>query len=346
MTCVAGKPSDLLRVVSFVEGLRPAGGELHNLTIYFLDGRWNDVLALCLQGIEAPRKDWRQRILIQNLRSFSKRLFFFGLNSLSPDRTYTITPILLYHSIDDSMSLISVSPSCFLQQMKYLKEKNYNTLTLTEYCQVLLTNQSFPPRSVVITFDDGFENNYRVAFPILSKFGFKATIFLTIDYMGKECSWERTIDIPKLPMMSWDQVEEMSESGMEFGSHGNTHARLTDIPLGECKEEIVRSKSTIEKTLGKEIRSFCYPYGVANMDIMRAVEEAGYACACLGIFGCKNRIKNLFSLQRMNVNCTSYVDDTTRLMVFKACLNGSAIHFVRLREKASFLKGKPIPVIK
>lgn len=282
--------------------------------------------------------------LIQSLRNFSKRFIFLGLNMLRPVSGQGITPILAYHSIDDSGSLPAVSPSCFFQQMKYLKEKNYNTLTLTEYCQVLLANQSFPPRSVVITFDDGFENNYSVAYPILKGFGFKATIFLATDYIGKECNWERTIDIPRLLMMSWEQVEEMSNNGIEFGSHGSAHLPLTSISLKECNDEVVKSKSSIEKRTNKEVQGFCYPYGAYNTDILRAVREAGYRYACSGFLGCRNEGQNLFLLQRMNVNCTGHVDDATRMLVFKACLSGSAIHFVRLRERFSFLKGKSIPL--
>lgn len=284
-------------------------------------------------------------MLSWTLRSIAKRLFFFGLNFLYPTGRESICPILLYHSVDDSGALPALSPSCFFSQMKYLKDQGYRTLTLSEYCQALRANRSLHPRVVVLTFDDGFENNYSVAFPILQELGFRATIFLATDYVGTRCNWERSVDIPKLPLMSWDQIDEMSRRGIEFGSHGATHSRLTRLPFEKARNEIIRSKTTMEKRLKREILSFCYPYGDYDTGIVKLVREAGFAWACSSIFGYNNGPKNLFTLQRMNINCTAQVDDVTRMLVFKTCLSGSATHFIRLRDRLSFLKAKPIPVV-
>jgi peptidoglycan/xylan/chitin deacetylase (PgdA/CDA1 family) len=230
--------------------------------------------------------------------------------------------------------------------MKHLKDQGYETITLSEYCQIIRSHKSLPSHSVVITFDDGFENNYSVAYPILKDMGFRATIFLATDYMGKTCCWERTSDIPILPMMSWDQIKEMSRGGIEFGSHAASHSSLTGIPLEEAKAELLRSKAAIEKNLGKRNLCLCYPYGDYNGDIVKFIQDEGFICACSGRFGYDNGIENLYFLKRMNINCTGGVDDDTRMLVFKACLSGSAVHFVRLRERLSWLKGKALPLVR
>ncbi len=285
-------------------------------------------------------------MLAKTLRLISKQTFFFCLNLLQRNSRESICPILLYHSIDDSGSLPAVSPQCFHSQMKYLKDQEYETITLSEYCQMIRSHKSLPSRSVVITFDDGFENNYSVAYPVLKDMGFRATIFLATDYMGKTCYWERTNDIPRLPMMSWDQIGEMSWGGIEFGSHGASHSSLTGIPLEEAKTELVISKTAIEKNLGKKNLCLCYPYGDYNQDIVKFVQNEGFLCACSVRFGYNNGIEDLYFLKRMNINCTGGVDDDTRMLVFKACLSGSAVHFVRLRKRLSWLKGKSLPLVR
>jgi peptidoglycan/xylan/chitin deacetylase (PgdA/CDA1 family) len=121
---------------------------------------------------------------------------------------------------------------------------------------------------VIITFGGGWSNNYTDAFHILQKYGFTATIFLTVAYIGTKKNY-----------LDWDQVKEMRKKDFEFGSHTLTHPHLTKIPLEKARLEIEESKKQMESQLGEEVLSFCYLYGDYNQDIIKLVKEAGYMCA-------------------------------------------------------------------
>ncbi|MEO6051263.1 MAG: polysaccharide deacetylase family protein, partial [Pyrinomonadaceae bacterium] len=95
-------------------------------------------------------------------------------------------PILTYHSIDESGSVISTAPDVFRQQMKFLKEANWNVVSLSELACLFLNKTPLKSQTAVLTFDDGFRNFYTTAFPILEEYNFKATVFLVTDYCGKQ----------------------------------------------------------------------------------------------------------------------------------------------------------------
>lgn len=177
------------------------------------------------------------------------------------ERQYKI-PILTYHSIDNSGSVISTSPEKFRSHMQYLSASSFNVVSLEEIVSCIHENRHFPPRSVAITFDDGFKNNYDIAYPVLKEHGFKATIFLVTGYCGKNNRWQgQPAEIPVLEIMGWDKVVEMSNNGIDFGAHTVNHPNLLELSLEETEAEIVDSKKVIEEHLEKNIVCFAYPYG-------------------------------------------------------------------------------------
>lgn len=189
--------------------------------------------------------------------------------------------ILAYHSVSaERRDNLAVQPHDFAAQMAWLNRRGYRSLTLAEYLRR-------PPvhgeRVVIITFDDGYADNYSQAWPILRRYGFVATIFLVADYVGTEhvFYW----DVPKLAapsaaapyrLLTWDQIEAMAAQGIEFGSHTCTHPELTAVSPAQCAEEVARSRRDLEQRLGAEVVSFCYPRGKLNADVMRQVAQAGY----------------------------------------------------------------------
>ena len=171
-------------------------------------------------------------------------------------------PILTYHSIDNSGSVISTSPEKFRNQMQFLSDSSFNVVSLEEIASCIREDRPFPPKTVAITFDDGFKNNFDIAYPILKEHGFTATIFLVTGYCGRNNRWPGLLpEIPELDLLQWDEIKEMAENGIAFGAHTVNHPNLLELTREQAEDEIVDSKKEIEAYLGKEIICFAYPYG-------------------------------------------------------------------------------------
>lgn len=189
-------------------------------------------------------------------------------------------PILAYHSIDTSGSVISTTPEKFRSQMQYLAKDSFNVISLGEVTKCICEKRPFPPRSVAITFDDGYKNVYDVAYPLLKKFGFKATVFLVAGYCGRSNQWKgQPKGIPTLDLLDWDEIIEMANDGMEFGAHTMSHPSLSGLTFEQAAREISDSKSTIQRCLDKDVLFFAYPYGHQSQEIKRLVKDEFYS-AC------------------------------------------------------------------
>lgn len=194
-------------------------------------------------------------------------------------------PVLAYHRVNDfRRNALTVSTELFRQQMGYLKKKGCESIGLGDLVNLHLGRTCrMPARGVVITFDDGFQDNYLFAFPILKQFRFKATFFLTVDLIGTDLILEKDkIEKPDLSedrMLSWDQVKDMREEGMDFGSHTCSHANLLTISKRQAEREIAESYSKFQQKTGYPPRFFCYPYGAFDEAVKTVVRKAGFRCA-------------------------------------------------------------------
>lgn len=210
-------------------------------------------------------------------------------------------PILTYHSIDNSGSIISTSPVQFQSQMQFLKESSFNVISLKDITQCIYEKRPFPPRAVGITFDDGFKNVYNVAYPILKKFGFMATVFLVTGYCGQNNQWKgQPKGIPTLDLLCWDEIFEMSKGGIDVGVHTMNHPDLTKISIEAAREEILNSKSMIQKQLGQEILFFAYPYGKETEEIKSLIRGEFYG-ACSTELDLATFKSDTFSLPRIDM---------------------------------------------
>lgn len=126
------------------------------------------------------------------------------------------------------------------------------------------SNQNSNKRKWIITFDDGLESDYKTAYPLLLKYKIKGIFFLITDFIGKPNH------------LNWDQIGEMNENGMIFGSHGKSHKIMTKISHREARHELSYSKEKIETRIKKEINSFSFPYGYWNRDLIQTAEDVGY----------------------------------------------------------------------
>jgi len=226
-------------------------------------------------------------------------------------------PVLLYHRIVNANSVIGkhkiyVWEKDFEKQMKYLKDNHYQTITFYDLQQ---NPQMDLYKKVIITFDDGYTDNYDLAFPILKKHGFKAVIYLVtqIDHNA----WGVREGEPKLMMMSKEQVKEMSDYGIEMGGHTQHHVDLLKHNAEEQLREIKGSKEDVEKITQKPAISFAYPFGGINESIKKITQTAGYAYAVSTNTGPKEFGADWFQVRRIEVT------PKTTLFSFKNKVSGN-----------------------
>jgi len=205
-------------------------------------------------------------------------------------------PVLMYHSVADNDVFFTVKTKNFAKQMKCLKDKKYNVINLKELINLLESNNDLPKKTVVLTFDDGYQDNYNNAFPILKKYNFPATIFLVTGLVNQEINNSQNIP---LKILNWEQIKEMHQSGLiDFQPHTVNHQELN-------KQEIIDSKKEIEERLNKKCEFFTYPRGVYNDKIIDILKNNGFRAAWTVENGRIKKDDNLFKLKRISVNSTT-----------------------------------------
>ena len=200
----------------------------------------------------------------------------------APDRRRFEVPILMYHEIaarKDSSSRLAVPPDSFAVQLDHLREAGFTTLTLTELASALAGDPAgLPERPVVLTFDDGFADFHDVALPLLHRYGFTATVFVTTGWIAD--AGRHAVGRSPGRMLCWSQIRETAATGVEIGAHSHRHPQLDQLPLSSLRDELVTSKSLLEDELGVAVPTMAYPYGYSNARVRRVVHEVGYAHAC------------------------------------------------------------------
>ena len=206
-----------------------------------------------------------------------------------------VVPVIMYHNIDgdSATSRLSVSPESFKAQMDFLKRRRYNVVKLEDLSEMVRKNQ-LPSKTIAITFDDGYENNYLNAYPVLKELGLPATIFIIPAMVGSD------------GYLTWDQVVEMSESGIvSIGSHSLSHPWLPNMAVQKLDSEIMDSKRSIESHIGKGALAFSYPLGGFNKDVREKVIKAGYKIAVATNPGKRYPRHDLFAMKRLRISSTS-----------------------------------------
>jgi len=186
---------------------------------------------------------------------------------------------LFYHSLDSGKSLTN-----FLKQIDYLVKHGYKVVPINDVVSYVKGTKTLPPRSVCLTFDDGYSDNYGAVFAILKKYDVPVTIFLSTKYVASDDSQEIDLGISER-FLSWGEIEEMARSGVCFGSHGHNHCDLTSLSGDKSLQEILLSKELIKKNLSGRIRYFSYPYGRYDGKTLRLVKKAGFEAAFTTIPG-------------------------------------------------------------
>lgn len=251
----------------------------------------------------------------------------------------TQVPILTYHALDESRSIIALSPTVFTWQMRWLHQNGYQVIPLSRLVQHLRNGDPLPTRSIVITFDDGFETVYTRAFPVLARHGFPATVFLVTGYCGRQNDWpNQPLIVPRLSLLTWARIREMDRYGIEFGAHSITHPWLDRVAPDELEYEILFSKANIEEQVGHSIELFAYPYGRYN-EAIRAIVSRAYAGACTTRLGMVGIESDPLALERIEA---LYV---ARPLIFRQLANPLFSFYVNLRRPlralSSFILNRP-----
>jgi peptidoglycan/xylan/chitin deacetylase (PgdA/CDA1 family) len=213
-------------------------------------------------------------------------------------------PILMYHHIGDLpidatelQTTWTVTPKNFDAQMQWLAHNGYRSVTMAQLVAHLKNRQPLPAKPIIISFDDGWEEQYSTAFPILTKYGLSGTFFVY------------THPIDHTEYMTWAQLADLTAASMDIESHSITHPHLRDLAPDAAFKEIAESKTTLEKRLGKPVITFCYPFGEYNNAIIEMVKRAGYESAVTLASGYRQRADELYLLHRVRVSYHDSLDD-------------------------------------
>ncbi|HVU65948.1 MAG TPA: polysaccharide deacetylase family protein [Ktedonobacteraceae bacterium] len=238
---------------------------------------------------------------------------------MSEQSTPKKTPILMYHSISDQAtpkySPFAIPPALFARQMEYLHQHNYTPLTVTQFMTIRSRKeQPLPEKPVLLTFDDGLDDFYTGALPVLQQYHFPATLYVVTGYMNGTSRWLQAEGESNRPMLTWEKLAEIQASGVECGGHTQYHPQLDTIPFARARSEIIQCKKTLEDRLGQQIHSFAYPYGYHTTAVKQAVQDAGYTSACAVKYEMCSENTDPFALKRLMVGPTTTIPDLEALL--------------------------------
>jgi peptidoglycan/xylan/chitin deacetylase (PgdA/CDA1 family) len=196
-------------------------------------------------------------------------------------------PILLYHEITAKPLLpghLAVRPEEFARQVGYLKGGGFASLRAADLARLRQTGRELPERPVVLTFDDGFADVHDRALPLLASHGVTATLFVTTGWIADggppRGPGQGRARLPDSGMLSWSQIEELAEAGIEIGAHTLTHPQLDQLRPAALRRELQDSKHLLEDRLGMAVTGLSYPYGYSSRRVRAAAAAAGYSYAC------------------------------------------------------------------
>lgn len=228
-------------------------------------------------------------------------------------------PILGYHRIGSHRPdhVPTVTAEAFEKQLALLARWRYRVVSFDEVVLRMEKGEPMPRKAAVITFDDGYEDNYSIAWPLLKRFSFPAIVFVT------------PTEVATKGFATWQQLREMSQNGFEIGSHTMHHSYMPTTPDEKLKEEIAGSKTVIERQLKKPIRYLSYPIGGYTPQAQAMAKQAGYRGACTTNRATTYAMADRYAIRRVKIN-----DRDANPVLFRAKLSGYYDAFRRLKAPA------------
>lgn len=233
-----------------------------------------------------------------NLDKVTERIEYIYQSIYSREK-YEI-PVLLYHRVISDPSLAGkhgtyVTTKQLEAHLEYLNKNNYTPITFEDLSMINRFDKE--KKYVILTFDDGYEDNYTLLFPMLRKYGFKAVIFMVTG--KKENTWDYLDEGRTFPLLERTQILEMSKYGIEFGAHTMNHVDLTKVEVSEARQEIEGSREALEDILGKKVTAFAYPYGSVNETVKELVKKAGFKYGIATVLGPLAIHEDTFNIRRI-----------------------------------------------
>ena len=211
-----------------------------------------------------------------------------------------VNPLILqYHKVTSRFEIggTRVTPKQFEKHIITVKNLGYKNLDVNE---LLEPSKSFHQKSVLFTFDDGFECVYTQAFPLLKKHGYSGAVFIVTGFIGRENDWDASFGL-RFRHLSEEQIIELDRSGWLIGSHSHTHPDLRKLTDRELEAELRVSKERLEDIVNHEVTAFAYPFGLHDKRVEKFLASVGYSIAFTSRKTYTMRLKNPFSVERQGV---------------------------------------------
>lgn len=213
-------------------------------------------------------------------------------------------PILMYHSIADIPGdRLSVSPKAFAGQLAYLHKNGRKTITLEQYAAWRQEGRPIPDRAVILTFDDGYLDNYSNALPLLLQYGMTAAVFPVAGWIGKTNDWENYPGKSFHRMMGWPELRAWLDAGMDMGVHTVTHCSLSSLPDREAIAfELQSSQKAFAEHLQFNPAFLCYPYGDFDNRVKQIAADCGFKGALAILNDTPWFSHDMYAMQRVPVS--------------------------------------------
>ncbi len=265
--------------------------------------------------------------LVESIKQICKKILAYSFpRILSSIDGSTTLPILCYHSINSKKNseCDPLTPQAFEAHLRYIKD-NYKVIALSETLKYLSNPSAFKEPALVITFDDGYEDNFENAFQLLKKYELKATIFVVTGFINREVE---LIKRSGWGPMSWEQIKTMDKSSyIEIGAHSNTHHILSSLDDRDAINEIKTSKQILEEKLGRKVDLFAYPNGQGSdisLCALETVKQIGFKLACSTFWRTTHKENQRFLMNRVMVKG----DDTVDLLILKLSGKYDYLYFI------------------
>jgi peptidoglycan/xylan/chitin deacetylase (PgdA/CDA1 family) len=218
----------------------------------------------------------------------------------------TPVPILLYHSIAERSSEQfrpwTVHPRLFEEHMQLLMDAGYTAVTVSQLLDAMCRQgPGLPSKPVVLTFDDGFGDFYTQALPLMERHGFRSTLYVTTACVGRTAEWLTREGEGHRRMLSWPELRDIVDRGVDCGAHSHTHPKLDEIPRRLAREEVAASREILQDALQRPVRTFAYPHGYHSPKVRELVVDCGYDGAAAVRHAVSSTDDDRFALSRIIV---------------------------------------------
>lgn len=226
-------------------------------------------------------------------------------------------PILMYHRVATAGSAQTarwrIDPDDFAQQLELLHDAGYYSLAFDQWRTAIATRQVPPGKPIILTFDDGFPDFLREAAPLLKEYGFSATVFVVAELIGRRNEWDADLG-ESLPLMGWEEIEQLHGEGFDIGSHSAKHLPLVTLDPGRLADDLARSKLLLEERLDSTVSSLSYPFGLHDAAVQSVAGTCGYEFAVTTDEWPASWSDSLLALPRLEVHGDRTIEDFATLL--------------------------------